>query len=188
MRIFLDNNMWDYFADNKVDLLSYFPKSEYELFITTHGKYEIFQISDNKRQYVKDYALEALKSIVKVDSIFGYYNDLFPIEYQRTSGYDVGRYPNENENEIRSELFAKYGTYEKRKKSQILFKQEADIELAVRSKDYPVITFDVKKNGPLLDALNNKWKIIALDLKRSKTIAVDKFMLEIILNIKNKRT
>jgi hypothetical protein len=183
VRVFLDNNFWDYLADNKVDILYYFPKESYELLITTHGKYEIFQLISEDKKYVKDFALKSLESTVREDSIFGFYSDLFPKEYQRNSGYGVGRFGDKSEALVRSELFSKYGSSQKRKESQILFKQEADIELATRSKNSPVVTFDANKSGPLRYALNQGWHVISLDVDRSKSIASDDFMREIVAAI-----
>jgi hypothetical protein len=79
---------------------------------------------------------------VKIDAVFGFYSDLFPEQYQRSSGFSKGRFSNTLEGEIRTSLLKKFGSPEKRKESQILFKEEADIELAVRSKFHPVVTFD----------------------------------------------
>ncbi len=188
MRVFLDNNMWNYLADNKIDLLYYFPRNSYELFITTHGKYEILQLVKEDKQYVKEFALEALKSIVREDAVFGFYSELFPKEYQRSSGFDVGRWFDKSESLVKSELTSKYGTSEKRKESQILFKEEADIELAVRSKNSPVITFDANKSGPLLYALNQGWQVISLDVERSRNISSSEFMQEIVSAVDAKTT
>jgi hypothetical protein len=43
-------------------------------------------------------------------------------------------------------------------------------------KFHPVVTFDANKNGPLLDALNNGWKVIGLNLKESRESSVRSFM------------
>jgi hypothetical protein len=175
VRVFLDNNMWDYFADNEVDINEYFPENEFDLAITTHGKYEILQIPEH-RSNVKAYALKALESVVKIDAVFGFYSVRFPEQHQRSSGFSKGRFSTTLEGELRTSLLKKFGYTEKRKESQILFKQEADIELAVRSKFHPVVTFDANKNGPLLYALNNGWKVIGLDLKESQESSVRSFM------------
>jgi len=180
VRVFLDNNFWDYLADNEVDILHYFPKGNYELLITTHGKYEIFQMVREDKKYVKDFALKAFEFAVREDPIFGFYSDLFPKEYQRSSGYGIGRFCDKSESLVRRELFSKYGSFQKRKESQILFKEEADIELAARSKNSPVVTFDANKSGPLRYALDQGWQIISLDIARSKNIASDDFMREIV--------
>jgi hypothetical protein len=187
VRVFLDNNLWDYFADNDIDLLYYFPKEAYELFITTHGKYEILQLVKEHKEYVKDFALKAFTTSVQEDPIFGFYSELFPKEYQRSSGFGAGRFCDKSEASVRSELLSKYGTFEKRKESQILFKQEADIELAVRSKNNPVITFDANKSGPLRYALEQGWQVISLDVARSKNVVPKNFMQEIISALESKK-
>lgn len=186
MRVFLDNNLWDYFADNDIDLLHYFPRDIYELCITTHGKYEILQLVKEHKKYVRDFALKALGTSVQEDAVFGFYSALFPKEYQRSSGFGAGRFCSKSESLTRSELLSKYGTSEKRKESQILFKQEADIELASRSKENPVITFDANKSGPLRYALEQGWKVISLDVARSIDVVPEKFMQEIVSAVKQK--
>jgi hypothetical protein len=147
LRVFLDNNLWDYLAENQVNLLQYVPESKYELCVTTHGKYEIFQPFRKEKIYVQEYALNALQAIVTEDSVFGFYNSLFPCEYQRSSGFGSGRFSDKNEETARKRIYDKHGTQKQRKKSQILFQEEADIELAVRSINHPVVTFDAKKKG-----------------------------------------
>ncbi|MDC9729844.1 MAG: hypothetical protein PSN04_11045 [Methyloprofundus sp.] len=188
MRIFLDNNLWNYLADNEIDLMYYFPANRYELCITTHGKYEIEQLVNENKQYIKEFALDALISTVREDSIFGFYSDLFPKEHQRSSGFGAGRFIDESESLLRTKLVSKYGTLEKRKETQILFKQEADIELAWRSKNSPVITFDANKSGPLLYALNQGWKVVSLDVDRSRKIPSGEFMQEIVSAVEAKAT
>lgn len=186
MQVFIDNNLWNYFADNDIDLLYYFPRGAYELFITTHGKYEILQMVNEHKEHVKDFALKALMTSVQEDAIFGFYSDLFPKEYQRSSGFGAGRFCDKSEALVRSELLSKYSTFEKRKESQILFKQEADIELAIRSKNNPVITFDANKPGPLRYALEQGWQVISLDFDRSNNVAPENFMQEIVSAVESK--
>ncbi len=178
MNIFFDNNVWDYLYSKYVDIATYFPKSKYSLYITTHGKYEILQMP-LRCNGLRGYVEKALISLVREDAIFGYYNDFFPVEQQRLSGYDVGRYISSSELLLKRELFKKYGSTEKRKNSQILFKQEADIELASRSIEHTILTFDCKK-GPLLDAKNRGGKIIFLDRVKSEKLPVEMFMKEVI--------
>lgn len=159
LRVFLDSNFWDYLTDHQVELLQYFPKSQYELCVTTHGKFEVLQPFPEGKMYVKEYALEALKTIVTEDAVFGFYSDVFPVEYQRSSGFGSGRFSDVYENIARKSIYAKHGTQKRRKKSQILFQEEADIELAVRSINHPVITFDARKKGPLYDAYHEGKKL-----------------------------
>lgn len=188
LRVFLDNNFWDYLAENQVDLLKYFPEIQYELCVTTHGKYEIFQPFREDKMYVKEYALDALQSIVTEDAVFGFYSDLFPREYQRSSGFGSGRFSEKNEEIARKKIYQKHGTQKKRKASQILFQEEADIELAVRSINHPVVTFDARKKGPLCDAYHEGRKIIFLDRERSRSLSVDEFMNGILRTIDDTKT
>lgn len=183
LKIFIDNNFWDYLVDNNLSLESYFPEARFSLYITTHGKYEIFQMPETCC-VVKDYAQKYLDSgMVKEDTIFGFYSDLFPEEYQRSSGFGKGRFSTTEEQVVLRELLEKYGTIEKRHDSQILFKQEADIQIAARSIFHPIITFDSKKKGALNYISKNEGKVIFLSRKESESISPSKFMENLLTRI-----
>ena len=162
MIIFLDHNIWDQLYIRNIDLNISFPKELYSLYITTQGRLEKQQTPDTKvglKNYIDKYC--STKQ-VNEDFIFGFGNPNLPPEEQRVSGFG-SRYSSEQENIIRTELYKKYGYHKKRKPSQILSPQEADIELASRSLCNVVITLDVK-TGPLRDAKNMGGKIVFFNL------------------------
>ncbi|PKG39750.1 hypothetical protein [Psychromonas sp. Urea-02u-13] len=183
MKIFIDNNFWDYLVDNNLSLESYFPKVRFSLYITTHGKYEIVQMPE-RCSTVKEYAQRNLHSgMVKEDAVFGFHSDLFPEEYQRSSGFGKGRFSTTEEQAILRKLLEKYGTIEKRHDTQILFKQEADIQIAARSMFHPIITFDAKKKGALNYMSKNGGKVVFLSRKESESISPSKFMRNLLRRI-----
>ena len=138
-------------------------------------------------EVVKKYALSMIGTTVKEDAIFGFWSDLFPENHQRASGFGKGRWGTKEENNYRSELFKKYGTSEKRRNELILFKQEADIEIATRAMVHPIITFDTKK-GPIYYAFKNGGKVVFFNKKESKSRSVNEFMTELVERIKNIET
>ena len=178
MNVYIDNNVWNYFFDNKIQIDSYFSQDEFKLLITLHGEYEIEQMPDscsNLKQYIKG----SLNTYVSVDSIFGFHNPDLPDDQQRVVGFDQGRFTSVSESIIKSGLYLKYGSKKKRKETQILFEQEADIELASRAMKNVVITFDSKK-GPLKETMQNGGKIVFLNYKESLEMPVDIFMRKLI--------
>ncbi len=159
---------------------------EYKLCITKHGEFEIQQMPsscDDLKEYVRKY----LEQYVKIDSIFGFYNPELPKDEQRYSGFGEGRFISDDESREYKDLSKKYGTSKKRKETQILFKQEADVALAIRAKNNVVLTFDVK-NGPLKEISGKGGKVIFLNVQESKNISSDRFMSALLSEIEKYKT
>ena len=173
MKIFIDNNIWDYVYKNKIDLEVYFPKEKFKLCITQLGLYEIMQINHSNSEF-KKFAKHYIEQYVFTDGRFGFYDQKFPNNEQRSSGF-MGKFITVEESRFRKSLKDKYQKKKKRKDSNILFPQEADIELAVRSLEDVVITFDSKK-GPLMAALQAGGKVIFLNHKESQGQQPHEFM------------
>lgn len=173
MRIFLDHNVWDQLFIRNVDLDIHFPKNEYSLYVTRQGIFEVVQTPDTKAE-LKNYINTYIKSTVQEDSLFGFGNSNLPSNEQRTGGF-MGRFSSTDENEIRSKLACKYGSTKKRKSTQILYLQEADIELASRSINHVVITLDVKA-GPLKDAKELGGKVVFINLSEVECLSGDEFV------------
>lgn len=186
MIIFIDNNMWDYLSINEINLTDHLPPDKYKILITTHGRYEIEQMKSEDSQKTKSYALSALGSLVFEDPIFGYKINTIPDNEQRNSGYGAGRHFTPCESYAFRILRERFWKGKKRKESQILFQEEADIALASRSIQYPVITFDAHKNGPLKYALEMGWNIIHLCHTHSKSIPPKAFMNDIVRKLEDK--
>jgi len=119
MNVFIDNNVWNYFFENQIQIDLYFPKEEFKLFITQQGEYEVEQMPDScagLKKYVKD----CLKIYVTVERIFGFYNPSLPADQQRVAGFDQGRFSSDRENIVRSDLHSKYGSQKKTKRNSNL--------------------------------------------------------------------
>ncbi len=179
LKVFIDNNLWDYFAKHNIDLEEYFPKADFQLCVTKHCRYEVLQMPE-RCEAIKNYAKRAIGSFVEEDSYFGYLDSSIPDEYQRMSGYGVGRYISSEEQELRKNLVERFATQSKRKQNQILFKQEADIEIASRSALFPIVTFDTKKKGPIYFAYSNDYKVIYLDVGEANSRTVREFMCSLV--------
>ena len=185
MRIFIDHNVWDQLFKRNVNLDIYFPKNEYYLCVTRQGVFEVIQTPENKVE-LKKYINTYIKTTVQEDSLFGFGNPNLPPNEQRIGGFR-GRFSSAAENEIRSKLACKYGSTKKRKSSQILYSQEADIELASRSINHVVITLDVK-TGPLKYAKELGGKIVFINLSEIDSLNGDEFVKYIKLKLGDIKT
>ncbi|EOC1775148.1 hypothetical protein ACI1HK_001075 [Vibrio fluvialis] len=160
--LFIDNNAWDIFSAQKIDLSIELPQAEFNLKITREAEFEISQMPQEKRAYVEQYINQ--KS-VKTDSFFGFYDPSLPPEEQRNGGFgsdfdlDIGgRFITPDE-----ALLIENEPISSSKRPTGLFKNEADISLAARSLHSFVITCDGKKALKRVKD-NHKGKII--DLKK----------------------
>jgi len=174
VKVFIDHNIWDELSKRQLDLGICFPENEFTLCVTKHGKFEVQQTPDSCIE-LKAYISKYLDSFVHVDALFGFYNPSLPDNEQRAGGFGFGRFTCVEDKAFRKELIQKYGSKAKRKESQILFKQEADIELGVRALKFPVLTLDIKA-GPLKDAYDQGGKVILLNRKFIRTLSNDEFM------------
>jgi len=174
--IFIDHNVWDQLFKRKVDLNIHFPKKEYSLRVTRQGVFEVIQTPDTKIE-LKSYINTYLKDTVQEDSLFGFGNPNLPSNEQRVGGFR-GRFSSIAENEIRTKIACKYGSVKKRKSTQILYSQEADIELATRSINHAVVTLDVKA-GPLRYVKDLGGKVVFINLAEIDNLNSDEFVMYI---------
>lgn len=156
--LFIDNNAWDVFFDEQIDLLQELPQNEFCLFMTKEAEFEIPQMPEEKRRYVENILQQ---EAIKTDGLFGFEDPNLPSDEQRVVGFDCGRFcPTEESEFISSESIG--GT----KRPTGLYKNEADISLAARSLHSVVLTCDGKK--ALKRAKNNHGGTI-IDLKKFKS-------------------
>jgi len=186
MNIFIDNNVWDQLFLRNVDLNIYFPEDKYSIFVTSQGVFEVAQIPSTKKE-LKKYIEKYINDYVMEDSIFGFNDPNLPSDEQRVSGFGFGRFGSVVENRIRTKLASKYESTKKRKASQILSSQEADIELATRSIDNIVLTLD-KKAGPLKDAKELGGNVVFINLSEIEGLSADEFVNYIKIKISDLKT
>lgn len=180
MKIYFDTNFFDYLFENQVQLEEYFPASHFELFVTKHCKFEFDQLPESEP--LKLYFKQLIGSVIEIYSHFGYRDPSLPENEQRLDGFGAGRFASSAQQKFTQKLKGKYGSGEKRKRSLILYKQEADIELASRSLDAVVVTFDAK-DGPLVEAKRLGGKIVILNRTVANQMPVDEFMSKLLHKI-----
>jgi len=142
--VYIDNNAWDIFFDQNIDLSKELPEEEFNLKITREAEFEIPQMPAPKREYVEKYINN---NKVKTDSFFGFYDESLPPDEQRVSEFGSihdpavgGRFISPAESQLmESEPIGPS------KRPTGLLKNEADASLAARSLHSFVITCDGKK-------------------------------------------
>ncbi len=164
--IYLDNNIFDYLYENNIDILKEFPNNRFSLKITKEISFEVEAITNlDKQNFIKNL------SYIEICPIFGFSDNRHSFNKQRNGGFDIGGFPSVKQNKYKEELRNKFLKLKKNPKHD-LYKEEADIDLAVRSVEYIVLTLDEKRNkkkGPLNDAHEKGYNIVFLrdfDLKK----------------------
>ena len=147
LNVYIDNNVWDFLFERSIDLGEALPSNEFSLFITREAEFEIPPMPNKKREYVERVMLTAN---VKTDRYFGFYDERYPANEQRSGGFGDkfdasvkgGRFISKDECiAMKSEghLLGKVN-----KKTHLL-KNEADISLAARAVHSIILTLDNKK-------------------------------------------
>jgi hypothetical protein len=157
--VYIDNNVWNFLFDRKLDLCIELPRDKYRLFVTREAEFEIPPIPANKAE-LKAFIEKTIKDCgIEIHSFFGFYDPSHAPDEQRVGGFGIGYWASKEElafiEQQRSRLSSE------KKQTTRLYKNEADISLAARSFHAVVLTLD-KKNGPLKDAYEQGGKVIFL--------------------------
>ena len=163
--IYLDNNIFDFLYETNIDIVHEFPKELFRLCITKEIKFETEPIQDiAKQQFIQ----KLIEKDIKIVSFFIFSDPRHPFDKQRGGCWDddsaVWDDDAEENEQYRAELNKKFLVEIKNTKHD-LYKEEADIDLAVRSIKNIVLTFDKKehkKKGPLNDAYEKGYKVVFL--------------------------
>ena len=164
INLFIDNNAWDIFFDQKIDLLEELPENEFSLHITPEVEIEIQQMPSEKLEFVNN-ILKGYK--IDTDRYFGVSDLNEPSSSLRTGGFGSltdpsvgGRFISNPESE-----FIKNEPPKKSLRPTGLRKDEADTYLAARSLHSVVLTCNIKTSIKRAKE-NHGGRII--DLKRHK--------------------
>lgn len=157
--VYLDNNVWDFLFERKIDLSVALPRPDFCVCITREAEFEIPPIPPDKAELKAFIENTIAKCSVRVDSLFGFYDDSLPPEEQRVGGFDVGRWAGAEEIAFINQQKMPVGTLIKNPKTG-LYKHEADISLAARSFHSVVLSND--KSGPINKAYQQGGKVVYL--------------------------
>jgi hypothetical protein len=148
--LFIDNNTWDVFFADGLDLTKELPDGEFNLCVTKEVEFEMALMPSEKREYAQRHLLVGR---VHTDSYFGFYDERLGPNEQRVSGFGElndpqagGRFVEEEEAAV---INSEHRSISPRKRPTGLYKNEADVMLAARSQRGIVLTCDVAKKGPL---------------------------------------
>ena len=154
--VYLDNNVWDFLLERKLDLGVELPHEEFCIYITREAEFEILLMPPNKRIFAED---TIAKYGIRTDALFGFYNDKYLLSEQRVRGWNQGRWASQQELAFMNEQVHRLGSGKDRPTR--LHQYEADIALAARSFHGVVLSLDARR-GPLRDAYNQGGKIVFL--------------------------
>lgn len=157
--IFIDNNVWDLLFEYNIDIGQVLPKPYFGLSITREATFEIEPLI-SKRPELYDFIVKSINSAqIEEDCFFGFYDESLPQDKQRNGGFGCGRFISEEEADYLRVLSGNVNYSSARPTG--LFKNEADVSVAVRSIHSIVLTLDTKP-GPLRKAMDSGMKVISL--------------------------
>lgn len=157
--VYIDNNVWDFLLERKLDLAIELPREEYCLCLTREAEFEIPPIPVEKAE-LKAFIEKTIKdSGIETRPFFGFYDEGHPPDEQRVGGWGEGYWVSNEERAFIEQQKTRLGGG--KKPSTRLYKNEADISLAARSFHSVVISLD-KKTGPLNDAYKQGGKVVFL--------------------------
>lgn len=164
VHVYLDNNVWDFLYEHKLDLAVELPSEEFRIFLTREAEFEIPPIASAA---LKAFIASTIQSCsISTDSLFGFSDDSLPRSEQRVGGWGEGRWASTEELAFIGQQKIPSGRAKKRKTG--LYKDEADISLAARSFHSLVLSLD-KKAGPINRASLQGGKVLFLnDFDKSK--------------------
>jgi hypothetical protein len=171
--IYIDNNVWDFLFDRKLDLSAELPREEFCLCLTREAEFEIPPIPIEKAD-LKNFIEETIKRCtIETRPYFGFYDDNHTDTEQRVAGFDEGHWVTKEEHAFIEQQQTRLSQKEKPKTR--LYKNEADISIAARSFHSVVITLD-KKAGAINDAYKKGGKVVFLNDFRDSGLSLKDFI------------
>ncbi|CAN5712979.1 hypothetical protein BH10PSE18_BH10PSE18_07830 [soil metagenome] len=157
MRVYIDQNVWDFLRKNQIDLLAEFPPSRYSLHIVREQEFEIAPAPDEIRAFIQS-TIE--RCSVKTSAVFGFYDSSLPPDQQRVAGFGVGEWAGGEQIRFLADHGRRVGKELKSKTR--LFKNETDLSLGSRAFDSIVLSLDVKA-GPIKSAHTEGGYVVFLN-------------------------
>jgi hypothetical protein len=160
--ITLDNNVWNFLFDKKLDLVSELPLDHFAISITREVEIETLAIPAHpSKTALKDYIARTIDNChIRTTSVFGFASD--GPGPQRVGGFDQGTWQSQTEAEFYAAIRDQYLIGRPEKNSQ-LTDNEADAAVAAKSFFSVVLTCELPKTtGPLRFAAENGGKILYL--------------------------
>lgn len=158
--VYVDNNVWDFLFERKLDLAVERPRDEFCVCLTREAEFEIPPIPLEKAD-LKAFILATIARCgIQADTFFGFYDESLPAHEQRVGGFDVCRFASPEEVAFLAQQRTPLGGRKMNPKTR-LFKDEADISLAARAFNAVVLSLDAK-NGPINNAYKQGGNVVFL--------------------------
>ena len=166
--ITLDNNVWDFLFQRKLDLASELPSDQFAIFIPREVEIETLAIPANDSKIaLKEFIARTIDICgIRTTSVFGFARE--GSGPQRVGGFGQGTFQSQTEREFYAAISKQYLLGKREMKSQ-LTKNEGDAAVAVASFSSIVLTCELPNtSGPLRFAAEHGGKILYLeDFNRS---------------------
>lgn len=156
--VYIDNNVWDFLFDRKMDLSIELPPDQYCLCMTREAEFEIPPIPESKAD-LKHFIQATVEKCVKTVPLFGFYDESLPADEQRNGGFDQGSFASVAELDFINQQ--RRSIRDRKKEKTKLYPNEADVSVASRSFGSIVLTLDRKK-GPINTAYQQGGRIVFL--------------------------
>lgn len=154
----LDNNVWHFLFDKRLNLGLELPSEEFAIFIPREGEIETEGTPVDVKEYIARMRAECG---VKTTSVFGFAGD--GSGPQRRGGFDQGTFRSQTEAEFYAAINETF-LIKRRPKGSGLFGNEGDAAVAAQSFSSIVLTCEnPRKAGPLRFAAEHGGAILYLD-------------------------
>jgi hypothetical protein len=158
----LDNNVWNFLFDRRVELSVELPGGEFFISITREVEIEGMAIPDNaEKALLRDYIKRTIESCdIKTTSVFGF--NVPGLVHQRVGGWGSGTWQSQIEREFYDAVRPIY-LIGKSETNSTLTKNEADAAVAAQSFFSIALTCEnPQKAGPLRFAAESGGKVLYL--------------------------
>ena len=156
----LDNNVWDFLFQRKLDLASELPSDQFAIFIPREVEIETLAIPvEDSKIALKEYIDRTrVKCEIKTTSVFGFATD--GVKKQRFGGFGQGTFQSQTEREFYAAICGLY-LFGKREMKSELTKNEGDAAVAAASFFSIVLTCESPNEaGPLRYASQHGGKVL----------------------------
>ena len=160
--ITLDNNVWNFLFNNKIDLDSELPQDRFAIYITREVEIETFAIPDHEsKKELKEYITRTIAACgIETTWVFGFAHE--GSGPQRHGGFDVGVWQSQTETEFYAAIRQRFLVGKSQKNSE-LFDNEGDAAVAAKSFSSIALTCECpNKPGPLSFAATHGGKVLYL--------------------------
>lgn len=152
--VYLDNHVWDFLCERKLDLCAELPPDEFRVYITREAEFEIPPMPPGLRAFTE---ATIARCGVRTDAMFGFYDNRYPPDKQRVLGWNQGRWASPQEKAFIDQQAHRLGELNS---STGLHEHEADRALAARALQAVILSSD--RRGPIKEAAKQGGQVVSL--------------------------